>query len=75
MQAGRDKGARPGTLGEGDERKRRAMRDLMRRGYRAMGHLNLALAEEGPLFESGSARRRGRSQGNRSARPRQAGSP
>ncbi len=30
---------------------RRAIRASLRRGYREMGHLNLALAEEGLVFE------------------------
>lgn len=45
------------------ERKRRDMREQLKRGYRSMARVNLALAEEGPLFESGSVSRGG-SRGN-----------
>lgn len=45
------------------ERKKRDMREQMRRGYQTMARINLALAEEGPVFESGPARR-GRSRGD-----------
>jgi hypothetical protein len=34
-----------------DERKKREMREQMKRGYQQMACLNLSLAEEGPLFE------------------------
>lgn len=37
-----------------EERKRRGMREQLRRGYRQMAKINLSLAEEGPVFESGS---------------------
>lgn len=38
-----------------DERKKREMREQMKRGYQQMACLNLSLAEEGPLFEPTSA--------------------
>jgi hypothetical protein len=38
-----------------DERKKREMREQMKRGYQQMAVLNLSLAEEGPLFEPTSA--------------------
>lgn len=38
-----------------EERKKRDMRQQMRRGYREMARINLSLAEEGPLFESAPA--------------------
>jgi CopG family transcriptional regulator/antitoxin EndoAI len=34
-----------------EERKKRDMRQQMKRGYREMARINLTLAEEGPLFE------------------------
>jgi len=34
-----------------EERKKRDMRERMRRGYREMSRINLTLAEEGPIFE------------------------
>lgn len=34
-----------------EERKKRDMRERMRRGYQEMGRINLTLAEEGPIFE------------------------
>ena len=34
-----------------EERKKRDMREQMRRGYREMSRINLTLAEEGPIFE------------------------
>jgi len=34
------------------EQQRSALRELMKQGYRAMGQINLALAEEGPAFET-----------------------
>lgn len=37
------------------ERKKREMREQMKRGYQQMAGLNLSLAEEGPLFEPTSA--------------------
>lgn len=37
------------------ERKKREMREQMKRGYQQMACLNLSLAEEGPLFEPTSA--------------------
>lgn len=46
-----------------EERKKRDMREQLKRGYRSMARINLALAEEGPLFESGSVSRGG-SRGN-----------
>lgn len=36
-----------------EERKKRDMQERMAQGYRDMGYLNLALAEEGPVFEAG----------------------
>ncbi len=35
-----------------EERKKRDMREQMRRGYREMAGINLTLAEEGPVFEA-----------------------
>jgi CopG family transcriptional regulator/antitoxin EndoAI len=35
------------------ERKRRDMREQLKRGYRVMARINLTLAEEGPIFETG----------------------
>lgn len=35
-----------------EERKKRDMRQQMRRGYREMARINLSLAEEGPVFEA-----------------------
>lgn len=46
-----------------EERKKRDIRDQLKRGYVEMARLNLTLAEEGPVFEIGSASR-GRSGGN-----------
>jgi CopG family transcriptional regulator / antitoxin EndoAI len=43
-----------------EERKKRDMRQQMKRGYRAMARINLTLAEEGPVFE-GPVRSQGRS--------------
>jgi len=37
------------------ERKKRDMREQMKRGYQEMARINLALAEEGPVFEAGIA--------------------
>ncbi len=34
-----------------EERKKRDMREQLKRGYREMARINLALAEEGPVFE------------------------
>lgn len=34
-----------------EERKKRDMRERMKRGYREMASINLTLAEEGPIFE------------------------
>ncbi|MFZ5818141.1 MAG: CopG family ribbon-helix-helix protein [Bacillota bacterium] len=34
-----------------EERKKREMREQMKRGYREMAGINLTLAEEGPIFE------------------------
>lgn len=34
-----------------EERKKRDMRERMKRGYREMAGINLTLAEEGPVFE------------------------
>ncbi|BAD41918.1 conserved hypothetical protein [Symbiobacterium thermophilum IAM 14863] len=34
-----------------EERKKRDMREQLRRGYREMSRINLTLAEEGPIFE------------------------
>ncbi|HYG59696.1 MAG TPA: ribbon-helix-helix protein, CopG family [Symbiobacteriaceae bacterium] len=34
------------------ERKKRDMREQMKRGYREMARINLSLAEEGPVFEA-----------------------
>lgn len=34
-----------------EERKKRDMREQLMRGYQEMATINLALAEEGPLFE------------------------
>jgi CopG family transcriptional regulator / antitoxin EndoAI len=46
-----------------DERKKRDVRDQLMRGYQEMAAINLALAEEGPLFEpAGLARGRSRRQ-------------
>jgi len=36
------------------ERKKRDMREQMKRGYQQMARVNLTLAEEGPIFETGS---------------------
>lgn len=44
-----------------EERKRRDMREQMKRGYREMARINLTLAAEGPVFETESIAR-GRSQ-------------
>lgn len=41
------------------ERKKRDMREQLKRGYETMARLNLSLAEEGPIFESGSVLRGG----------------
>jgi CopG family transcriptional regulator/antitoxin EndoAI len=35
-----------------EERKRKAVRDMMRKGYQEMATINLALAEEGLLIDS-----------------------
>lgn len=40
-----------------EERKRRDMREQMVRGYQEMATINLALAEEGPLFETAAVSR------------------
>lgn len=45
-----------------EERKKRDMREQMKRGYREMARINLTLAEEGPVFEA--AESHGRSQLN-----------
>lgn len=45
-----------------EERKKRDMREQMKRGYREMARINLTLAEEGPVFEV--AEHHGRSQLN-----------
>jgi hypothetical protein len=37
------------------ERKKRDMREQMKRGYQQMACLNLSLAEEGPIFETDPA--------------------
>lgn len=36
-----------------EERKKRDMREQMKRGYLEMARINLTLAEEGPVFEAG----------------------
>lgn len=36
-----------------EERKKRDMREQMKRGYREMARINLTLAEEGLVFEAG----------------------
>ncbi|HEY3364491.1 MAG TPA: ribbon-helix-helix protein, CopG family [Symbiobacteriaceae bacterium] len=36
-----------------EERKKRDMREQMKRGYREMARINLTLAAEGPVFETG----------------------
>lgn len=36
-----------------EERKKRDMREQMKRGYREMARINLTLAEEGLMFEAG----------------------
>ncbi len=36
------------------ERKKRDMREQLKRGYQQMARINLALAEEGPVFENGT---------------------
>jgi hypothetical protein len=46
---------RPAMQNYLDERKKRDMREQMKRGYQQMACLNLSLAEEGPLFEPTSA--------------------
>ncbi len=46
------------------ERKRREMRRQLRFGYRNMGPINLALAEEGPVFEPRLPRRVRRVEGS-----------
>ena len=38
-----------------EERKKRDMREQMKRGYREMARINLTLAEEGPVFEAALA--------------------
>lgn len=35
-----------------EERKKRDMRERMKRGYEEMARINLTLAEEGPVFEA-----------------------
>lgn len=45
--------ARPRQAAGADERTKRQIRDQMRRGYQEMATLNLALSQEGPLFEMG----------------------
>lgn len=45
------------------ERKKRDMREQLKRGYQEMARLNLTLAEEGPIFETGTASK-GRSRWN-----------
>lgn len=47
--------AAPAAQAAAAARQRRAVRTRLRRGYQEMGPLNLALAEEGLLFEDGSA--------------------
>ncbi|HYF77718.1 MAG TPA: ribbon-helix-helix protein, CopG family [Symbiobacteriaceae bacterium] len=37
------------------ERKKRDMREQMKRGYQEMARINLTLAEEGPVFETALA--------------------
>lgn len=44
-----------------EERKKRDMRQQMKRGYREMARINLTLAEEGPLFDEPSPAPQGRS--------------
>jgi len=46
------------------ERKRREMRRQLRFGYRSMGPVNLALAEEGPVFEQRFAPQARRAEGS-----------
>lgn len=46
-----------------EERKKRDMREQLKRGYETMARINLALAEEGPIFES-AQRVRSRSREN-----------
>ncbi len=41
------------------ERKKRDMREQLKRGYKSMARINLTLAEEGPLFEQGPVSRGG----------------
>lgn len=38
-----------------EERKKRDMRQQMKRGYQEMARINLTLAEEGPVFEPTAA--------------------